>query len=127
MSLPSDYQGWKKESRAWRRRARSLIGDARFEEPRTRPRDPDEAAVLRELGLGNEQPFSGLRGDQHPAAVIRRLRKASRLTQSDLAARLGGSQQQVQQLEDPRRSNPTWETLEAVAIALGRQARIVFE
>jgi transcriptional regulator with XRE-family HTH domain len=49
---------------------------------------------------------------------IRRMRKSAGLSQTDLADRLGLSQQQIQQLEDPSRSNPTWRTMSKVARAL---------
>jgi transcriptional regulator with XRE-family HTH domain len=74
--------------------------------------------VLRRLGLDRTLPFEAIGGTAHPATQIRRMRKRLGLSQSDLAERLGVSQQQVQQLEDPRRSNPTWRTMSKVARAL---------
>jgi len=40
---------------------------------------------------------------------------------------MGVSQQQVQRLEDPSKSNPTTATLRAVAEALGLELRIRFD
>jgi DNA-binding XRE family transcriptional regulator len=112
------FESWLEESDTWRETARGLIGEDDLYGERTRPRDPDESAVLRRLGLDRVQPFSAIDGSAHPASQIRRMRNRRGLSQSDLAERLGVSQQQVQQLEDPRRSNPTWRTMCKIARAL---------
>lgn len=127
MSLPDSFEEWRRESRGWRRRARMLLGDAEFTQPRARPRDPDEAAALEELGLDGWRPFVRLQDEEHPAKLIRRARTSAGLTQAALGERLGMSQQQVQRLEDPRHSNPTWETVSAVAAALGHRVRLSFQ
>jgi len=119
MKIPTTYDEWLKESSAWRETARSYLGEGEDYGDRTRPRDPDEAVVLRRLGLDRSRPFAGIDGSVHPATQIRRIRKSSGLSQSDLAERLGVSQQQVQQLENPDRSNPTWRTMRKIARALG--------
>jgi predicted RNase H-like HicB family nuclease/DNA-binding XRE family transcriptional regulator len=54
---------------------------------------------------------------------LRRARRAAGLTQAQLAARAGVSQQQIAQLEHPD-SNPTLETLERVARALGARLEV---
>jgi DNA-binding XRE family transcriptional regulator len=113
------YDDWLEESRAWREAARDLLAPEGMYEERTRPRDADESAVLRRLGLDRTSPFAAIGGAAHPATQIRRMRKRLGLSQADLAERLGVSQQQVQQLEDPHRSNPTWRTMSKVAGALG--------
>ncbi len=119
MKRPSTYDEWRRESRAWRETARRYLTQGEAYGDRTRPRNPDEAAVLRRLGLDRAQPFAGIDGSVHPAMQIRRMRKRAGLSQSDLAKRLGVSQQQVQQLEDPSQSNPTWRTMSKIARALG--------
>jgi transcriptional regulator with XRE-family HTH domain len=53
-----------------------------------------------------------------PAALIQHLRRASGLTQGELAQRLGRSQAAVAKLERPG-ANPTVETLEEALNALG--------
>jgi len=118
MKTPITYDDWLRESSSWRKTARGLLGEAGSYGVRARPRDPDEATVLRRLGLDRSEPFAGIDGSAHPAIQIRRLRMSAGLSQSDLADRLGVSQQQVQQLEDPSRSNPTWSTLRKIARAL---------
>lgn len=118
MKTPTTYDEWRRESRAWRETARSYLAEDRAYSDRTRPRNPDEAAVLRRLGLDRAQPFAGIDGSVHPAMQIRRMRKGAGLSQADLADRLGLSQQQIQQLEDPSRSNPTWRTMSKIARAL---------
>lgn len=124
MSLPETYEEWRERSGDWERRARELLGDADFSGPRRRPRDPDEEAALRELGLDRWRPFARLHGRSRPAFEIRRARKRAGLSQAELAARMGVSQQQVQQLEDPDRSNPTWATLRKIAEALDVELRL---
>ena len=119
MKIPSTYDEWRRESRAWRETARSYLIEGDAYGDRTRPRSSDEAAVLRRLGLDRAQPFAGIDGSVHPAMQIRRMRKSAGLSQADLAERLGVSQQQVQQLEDPSQSNPTWRTMGKIARALG--------
>ncbi len=119
MKKPITYDEWQEESHAWRETARRLLGDTDSYGARSRPRSPDKTAVLRRLGLDRSQPFSGVDGSAHPASQIRRMRKRAGLSQSDLAERLGVSQQQVQQLEDPSQSNPTWRTMSKIARALG--------
>ncbi len=119
MKTPTTYDEWRRESREWRETARSYLAEDQAYGDRTRPRDPDEAAVLRRLGLDRSQPFVGIDGSVHPAMQIRRMRKSAGLSQADLAERLGLSQQQIQQLEDPSRSNPTWRTMRKIARALG--------
>ncbi|MFQ5742481.1 MAG: helix-turn-helix domain-containing protein [Acidobacteriota bacterium] len=119
MSLPKSYAEWRRHSRQWKETARQMLAGAHFSAPRTRPRDADEVAVLRRLGLDRWQPFATLEADPHPALQIRRQRKRAGLSQAELATRLGVSQQYVQQLEDPCHSNPTYATLRRVAAALG--------
>jgi len=119
MKIPSTYDDWRRESRAWRETARSYLAEGAAYGERTRPRSSDEATVLRRLGLDRSQPFVGIDGSIHPAMQIRRIRRSTGLSQADLAERLGVSQQQVQQLEDPSRSNPTWRTMGKIARALG--------
>lgn len=119
MKMPPTYDEWRRESREWRETARSYLAEGDVYGDRTRPRNPDEAAVLRRLGLDRTQPFVGIDGSVHPAMQIRRMRKSTELSQADLAERLRVSQQQVQQLEDPSRSNPTWRTMGKIARALG--------
>jgi DNA-binding XRE family transcriptional regulator len=60
------------------------------------------------------------------AQKIAELRDASRIKQSDLAARLNVSQQFVSQIETGRAKNLTLQTLLKVAAALGRDVRITF-
>lgn len=51
-------------------------------------------------------------------------RKRAGISQAELAKRMGVSQQQVQRLEDPEKSNPTVATLRGVAGALGCRLRL---
>lgn len=57
---------------------------------------------------------------------LRWARQEAGLTQAGLARRAGVSQQQIAKLEDPD-SNPTIETLEKVARALGRRLEVALE
>ncbi|MFQ5744763.1 MAG: helix-turn-helix domain-containing protein, partial [Acidobacteriota bacterium] len=117
------YEEWRRDSRGWKETAERLLDGADFSASRTRPRHPDEAAVLRRFGLERWRPFAALGGDPHPAVQIRRLRKRAGLSQKELAGKLGVSQQYVQQLEDPNRANPTCVTLRKVADALARTSQ----
>lgn len=59
------------------------------------------------------------------AVELRRARAAAKLSQADLAHRLGVSQQQVAKLESPT-SNPSVETLAKVGKALGGSVEVRF-
>jgi len=59
-----------------------------------------------------------------PATLIRNARRASGLTQAELAARLGTTQPEIARLESPR-ANPTYETLADAIAATGHE--LVFE
>lgn len=61
-----------------------------------------------------------------PAAEIARLRTAQCLTQADLAAKAGVTQQAIAKLEQVG-SNPTVATLERVATALGFRVVVTFQ
>jgi antitoxin HicB len=70
-------------------------------------------------------------GVQVPALLalkvsLRQARAVAGLTQAALAKRMGVAQQQVARLEDPD-SNPTIESLERAALALGAELRIELE
>lgn len=124
MTLPKTLEEWERVSPAWRDKARRMIPEGGYPGPRTRPRDPEEEALLRRLGLDRQKPF-GLDDEAADVALqIRRARKATGLSQAQLAERMGVTQQWVQRLEDPDRSNPTVETLGSIARALGRLLRI---
>ncbi|MBN22972.1 MAG: DNA-binding protein [Bdellovibrionaceae bacterium] len=58
------------------------------------------------------------------ALIIRQARVRAKLTQKELAKRLGISFQQVQKLETPGKSNPTVKTLVAISDALGGDIEI---
>ncbi len=60
------------------------------------------------------------------ALAIRWARHSAELSQSELGRRAGVSQQQIAKLEDPD-ENPSLETLEKVATALGLEVSIGFE
>ena len=124
MSLPKTFTQWEIESRAWRERARELLPAGESFGPRTRPRDLDEQRALRQIGADRWQPFLTLHGAVDIAGAIRRARKRAGLSQVQLARRLSVSQQQIQRLEDPDRSNPTVATLRCIATALGLELRI---
>lgn len=127
MSLPKTFKQWEIESRAWRERARELLPAGESFGPRTRPRDPDEQRALRQIGADRWRPFFTLHGAVDIAGAIRRARKRADLSQVQLARRLGVSQQQIQRLEDPDRSNPTVRTLERLARALGAELHVELE
>ena len=58
-----------------------------------------------------------------PDAIIRTARRSSRLTQTQLGARLGMSQASIARLERPG-ANPTLQTLENVVRAAGHQLEL---
>jgi DNA-binding XRE family transcriptional regulator/predicted RNase H-like HicB family nuclease len=58
--------------------------------------------------------------------TLRWARQDAGLTQAQLAKRAGVSQQQIAKLESPE-GNPTLETLDRVAAALGRHLEIAFD
>ncbi len=60
------------------------------------------------------------------AVEIAALRQKKRLTQAQLARRMGVQQQMVAQLENPGETVPNVRTLEKVARALGKQLHIAF-
>jgi DNA-binding XRE family transcriptional regulator len=84
---------------------------------RRRPRDFEEWRTLAEWGRlpAWEAPVPGYQ--------LRRAREAVGFTQSELAARLGVSQQAVARAERWQ-SNPTWEFADAWARALGGRATL---
>lgn len=126
MGLPRTIEEWRRVSPAWRQRARELIPAEGFSGERSRPRDPGEERALRELGLDRQRPF-GIADERADAALqIRRARKRAGLTQAELAARMGVTQQRVQRLEDPDKSNPTVATLRTLARALDATLCIEF-
>lgn len=127
MGLPRTLDEWQRVSPAWREKARKLIPEGGYPGPRRRPRDPDEERLLRRLGLDRQRPFGIANEAADPALQIRRTRKRAALTQAALARRAGMTQQQIQRLEDPARSNPTVATLRAIATALGCELRIRFD
>jgi transcriptional regulator with XRE-family HTH domain len=53
--------------------------------------------------------------------MIRNARLSKKLTQKQLASMLGISFQQIQKLETPGKSNPTYKTLCAISDALDEQ------
>jgi len=89
---------------------------------RRRPRDPEEIRALRRIGADRQKPFIDEAGDA--ALQIRMARTRAGVTQAELASRLGVTQQQVQRLEDPDKSNPTVATLRSIARALGMRLRV---
>lgn len=126
MGAPKDLQEWRRMSPAWREKARRLIPEGGYPGKRLRPRDPDEVRALRKLGVDRQRPFGPANEAADAALQIRVARKRAGLSQAELAERMGVSQQQVQRLEDPERSNPTVATLRAVAAALELDLRIQF-
>jgi len=127
MGLPKTLQEWREVSPAWAEKAKQLVPEGGYRGKRLRPRDPDEARALRKLGLDRQKPF-GLSNEAADAALqIRVARKRVGISQVEMARRMGVSQQQVQRLENPDKSNPTVATLRAVAKALGSELRIRFD
>lgn len=86
---------------------------------RTRPRDYLEWKTLRRWG--KLPPWEGL----FPGYLLREARERAGLTQREMAARLGCSQQAVAQAERPL-SNPTVALLQAWAEATGGRLDISF-
>ena len=89
-----------------------------------RVRSSHAASVRR---FDRQRPFGLANQGADAALQIRVARKRAGVSQVELARRMGVSQQQVQRLEDPRKSNPTMATLRAVAEALGLELRIHFD
>lgn len=127
MTLPKNLDEWEKKSRAWAEQARRMIPAEGYGGGRRRPRDPGEERALRAVGADRQMPFGLANLAADAALQIRMARKRAGVTQVELARRMGVTQQQVQRLEDPARSNPTVGTLRAVAEALGVEVRIRFE
>jgi predicted RNase H-like HicB family nuclease/DNA-binding XRE family transcriptional regulator len=71
------------------------------------------------LKRGEKALFVRLEPDVWMAFLIRHWRERSRMTQKQLAAKLGISYQAYQRMERPGRSNVTVQTLERIAEALG--------
>lgn len=124
MGLPKSLEEWRDVSPAWRDTAARLIPEGGYPGRRLRPRDPGETRALRRIGADRQRPFGPADETADAALQIRMARKRAGLSQAQLAERMGVSQQQVQRLEDPDRSNPTVATLRAVAAALGVELRI---
>lgn len=122
MAMPRTLEEWRKVSPAWREKARALLPPNGYSGERRRPRDPGEVRALRRIGADRQRPFVEEANDT--ALQIRMARKRAGVSQAELAARLGVSQQQVQRLEDPDKSNPTMTTLRAIARALGRKLSV---
>ena len=127
MAMPKTLDEWRQVSPAWTAKAEALIPRGGYAGKRLRPRDPDEARALRRLGVDRQKPFGHANEAADAALQIRMARKRARISQAELARRLGMTQQQVQRLEDPDKSNPTVATLRAVATALGVRMIIRFE
>lgn len=127
MGLPETLDEWREVSSAWRERAKQLIPEGGYPGERLRPRDPDEERALRKLGVDRQKPFAPTDEAADAALQIRMARKRAGLSQAELAERMAVTQQQVQRLEDPDKSNPTVATLQAIAEALGTRLRIRFE
>jgi transcriptional regulator with XRE-family HTH domain len=72
-------------------------------------------------------PFGLVNQGADAALQIRVARKRAGISQVELARRMSVSQQQVQRLEDPNKSNPTMATLRAIAKALGLELRVRFD
>jgi DNA-binding XRE family transcriptional regulator len=125
MSMPKTLKEWREVSPAWRETARALVPPDGYSGSRRRPRDPGEVRALRRIGADRQKPFVEEASDA--ALQIRMARKRAGISQTELAVRLGITQQQVQRLEDPDNSNPTVATLRAVARALGRSLSISFD
>ena len=125
MSLPKTLEEWREISPAWRRTAQELIPADGYSGKRRRPRDPGETRALRRIGADRQRPFVDEARDA--ALLIRMARTRAGVTQAELAARLGVTQQQIQRLEDPHKSNPTVATLRSVARALGVRLRLGLE
>ena len=58
---------------------------------------------------------------------IRSLREEAGLTQAGLAKKMGVSQQVISRIEVGDSENPTYGTLERIALAMGYQLRVEFE
>lgn len=127
MTLPKNLEEWERISPKWAEKASQMIPEGGYPGPRRRPRDPDELRALRQLGVDRQRPFGVANLAADAALQIRMARKRAGVSQVELARRMGVTQQQVQRLEDPDRSNPTVTTLRAVAAALGVEVRIRFE
>ena len=125
MGLPKTLDEWRRVSPTWRDAAKALLPTDGYAGERRRPRDPGEVRALRRIGADRQKPFVEEASDA--ALLVRMARKRVGLTQVELAGRLGVTQQQVQRLEDPERSNPTVATLRAIARSLGRRLTIEFE
>ncbi len=127
MGLPKTLQEWREVSPAWAKKAEQLVPEGGYAGRRLRPRDRNEARALRRFGVDRQKPF-GLANEAADAALqIRMARKQAGISQAELARRMGVSQQQVQRLEDPDKSNPTVATLRAVAKSLDSELRIRFD
>lgn len=127
MTLPKTLLEWERVSPAWAEKARQMIPEGGYEGPRRRPRDAAEARALRELGVDRQKPFGLANLGADAALQIRTARKRAGITQAELARRMGITQQQVQRLEDPDRSNPTMATMRAIGQALGAQVSLRIE
>ena len=127
MPMPKTLDEWRAASPAWKATAEKLIPAGGYAGKRLRPRDPDEARALRRLGVDRQKPFGHANEAADAALQIRMARKRAGISQAELAGRLGVTQQQVQRLEDPDKSNPTVATLRAVARALDLRMSIRFE
>ncbi len=117
---------WEQKSAAWAKTVERMIPQGGYPGKRLRPRDPDEERALRRLGVDRQKPFGQADERADAALQIRMARAAAGLSQVELARRMGVSQQQVQRLEDPDKSNPTVATLRSIARALGRRVEIRF-
>lgn len=127
MTLPKNMAEWERLSPAWRETARRMIPEGGYSGKRLRPRDSDEMRALRKLGVDLQRPFGLANQGADAALQIRVARKRAGISQVELARRMGVTQQQVQRLEDPGRSNPTIATLRAIAAALGLELRVRFD
>lgn len=127
MTMPKTLREWRRVSPSWRETAERLLPEGGYSGPRKRPRDPGEERALRRLGLDRQRPFGPANEAADAALQIRMARKRAGLSQAELAARMEVTQQQVQRLEDPDKSNPTVATLRAIADALGMELRIRLE
>ena len=86
-----------------------------------------EASLTEDFERNNELPEPSQGGNEqivlpfklYVAYWIRDCRKNKRISQTEMAKRMGISQQTYQKLERPGHSNPTVETLEKIGKALG--------
>lgn len=58
---------------------------------------------------------------------VRALRESAGLTQAALAKKMGVSQQVISRIESGNAENPTYGTLERIALAMGHKLRVEFE